>query len=203
MTPYTGPRPSPARGLAPWVLAASAAIALSNAVQCVLNLLERSYQQRRYTANPPSADQVRTAINTIKALGGITSVVVLVWFILALVWSSHRRPRQRLRQAGEQSVEPALRKIEPAVWWTLWVALGLGLLMTFVARGTVHTGMTADDFARYRGFLALSNLARAASWTCWVALVARATQLQTYRESMPMMPAPSPPYAQAWAPPIG
>jgi hypothetical protein len=201
MAPYTGPRPSPARGLAPWVLAASAAIALSNVAQCALNLLERSYQQRRLTTNPPSAAQVRAAINTVKALGTITTLVALVWFVLVIVWASHRRPRQRLRHAGESAVEPSLRTVDPAAWWTLWVALALGVLMTAVARSAVHPGMSADDFARYRGYLALGNIARAGSWTCWVVLVARATAQQSRREAAAMPVAPGPIFAEPWAAP--
>src|SRR5690349_15967928 len=110
-TPYTGPRPSPARPWAPWVVAAAGVIALSNAAQCGLNLLERHYQQQRTTTSPPSVEQVRAALNTLKVLGTISVIAVLVWFVLAIIWGNQRRPKARLRSHGEESVEPALRRV--------------------------------------------------------------------------------------------
>ncbi len=65
----------------------------------------------------------------------------------------------RLRAFGESSVEPALRTVIPAAWWAMWIALAVALIATFVARGVAHPVMNVDDFVRYRGYLALSNLA--------------------------------------------
>src|SRR3954447_18535989 len=102
-TPYTGPRPSPARPWAPWVIAAAAVLALSNAAQCGLNLLERHYQQQRTTSSPPSVEQVRAALDTLRVLGTIILISALVWLILAIVWGNQRRPRARVRSHVEGS----------------------------------------------------------------------------------------------------
>ena len=159
LTPYAGPRPSPARPWAPWVIGGAVVIAVSNAAQCGLNLLERHYQQQRLSPHPPSVDQVRAAVNAVRVLGTLTAIVVLAWLIVAILWSNHRRPRARLRAFGESSVEPALRTVIPAAWWAMWIALAVALIATFVARGIAHPVMNVDDFVRYRGYLALSNLA--------------------------------------------
>jgi hypothetical protein len=181
------------------VIGGSAVIAVSNAAQCGLNLLERHYQQRRLSPHPPSVDQVRAAVNAVRALSTLTAVVVLAWLIVAILWANHRRPRARLRASGESSVEPALRTVIPAAWWAMWIALAVALIATFAARGIAQPAMNVDDFVRYRGYLALSNLGRAVAWMWWALMAARATSLQRERESSASEPPPV--YASAGWPP--
>jgi hypothetical protein len=199
-TPYIGPRPSPARPWAPWVIGGAALIALGNAAQCGLNLLERHYQQQRGTSHPPSLDQVRAAVNAIRTLSTLTAVLLVAWLILAIVWSKQRRPRARLHAFGESSVEPALRSVTPTLWWAMWIGLALALVASLVARGAVHPAMSVDDFVRYRGYLALSDLGRAVAWMCWALMAARATSLQDERERSSTPPRPLA-YASAGWPP--
>jgi hypothetical protein len=172
------------------VIGGAALIALSNAAQCGLNLLERHYQQQRVTLHPPSPDQVRAAINAVKALSTLTAIILLAWLVVALLWANHRRPRARRRAFGESSVEPALRTVIPAAWWAMWIALAVALIATIAARGTAQPAMDVGDFVRYRGYLALGSLGRAVAWMCWALLAARATSLQDERERMVASPSP-------------
>jgi hypothetical protein len=62
--------------------------------------------------------------------------------------------------------------------------------MSLIAGASVHVGMTHEQIATYRTWLALSNLAYAVSWGCLLALVFIATRHQEQREAIS-----PPPYA--------
>jgi len=190
VTSYTGPRPSPARVWAPWVILAAAACALGNLVQCALNLTERHYQQRRLTANPPSPDRIRHTISLIHTFSSVTLIGALVFLVVGTTWSVKRRTRARVSQDGEAGVEPRLRDIQPALYWTVWVLIGVSLLITLTAHSLVHPGMTVQNFVTYRTYLAAGNVTRAILWSCWIATVVLATQAQDRREALPYVEPP-------------
>jgi hypothetical protein len=179
---YTGPIPSPARAWAPWVIVTAAAAAFGNTIVCVLDLMERHYQQQRLTAHPPSVERIRHTIQTIHTVSNLTVVLVIVFAGVGITWSTKRRSKARLRQVGERGVEPALRSVQPIVYFTLFAMVGVSLLFTVLASSGTHPGMTINDFVTFRTRLAVAAAARAVAWACWIALVARATQLQAQRE---------------------
>jgi hypothetical protein len=180
---YTGPRPSPARVWAPWVVVTSSVTAALAATQCWLNLVERHYQQRRLTLSPPSAAQIRHTIDLIHTMRGLSTLSSTAFLVVAVVWSFKRRPRARLKAEGETSVEAALWRVNPIVYGVFWAALAIGLLASLAAGSAVHPGMTIGDFTSYRTRLAFSAGARTVMWLCWIPLVVTATKAQARREA--------------------
>ena len=180
---YTGPRPSPARPWAPWVIVTSAASAIGNAAVCVLNLIERHSQQQRLTGTPPSVAHIQHTLNTIHAFTSFDLIASTAFVVAGVVWSLRRRPKTRLKRDGETAVEPALRKVLPVVYWAFWAMLVGSLLLTASAASVVHTGMTIPEVVSYRARLAGSAATRTVMWACWIPLVIRSTQLQKQREA--------------------
>ncbi len=180
---YAGPRPSPARPWAPWVIATSAAAAFGNAAVCVLNIVERHYQQQRLTSHPPSPQRIHHILNAIRAFTTFDLVAALAFLVVGVTWSIKRRPRTRLKREGEAAVEPALRRVLPLAYGLLFGALIVSIIATTAASSTFHTGMTVSDFVTYRTNLAIGAGARTVMWACWLPLVARATRLQAEREA--------------------
>jgi uncharacterized protein DUF2510 len=180
---YTGPRPSPARAWAPWVVVTSSVTAALAAAQCVLNLVERHYQQRRLSASPPSAAQIRHTLDLIQTTRTLSLLSATAFLVVAVVWSFKRRPRARLKAEGESSVEAALWRVAPIVYAVFWAALVIGVIASLSASSAVHPGMTIGEFTSYRTRLALSAGARTIMWLCWIPLVVMATKAQARREA--------------------
>ena len=103
--------------------------------------------------------------------------------VVGIAWSVKRRPKTRLNFAGEDAVEPALRKVLPVVYGFFWVALVASLLASQFAKSIAHSAVSIDDLVRFRTYLALSAAARTAMWACWIPFVIRATQVQKQREA--------------------
>jgi hypothetical protein len=181
---YIGPMPSPARGWSPWVIATSALTGALAATQCGLNLVERHYQQQRKSPHPPSATQIRNTIHLIHTVGTLTFASAVGFAIVGIVWSAKRRPRARLQRDGEGAVEPSLRRAAPVAYFAFWSALAVAVLFSLVAKAAVHSGMSIDDFVRYRTLLALSAASRTVMWLCWIPLVVEARNVQARREAM-------------------
>jgi hypothetical protein len=78
------------------------------------------------------------------------------------------------------------------LYWAFWCLLAGAFISSTVAHGFVHDGMSVNEFISYRTYLAVGHAARVAMWSCYIALVVLATQLQDRRE------AASPP-SNAWA----
>jgi hypothetical protein len=190
VTPYTGPRPSPARPLAPWVILFSALLALGNAGQFLFNWLERGYQQQVRALNPPSVERIHNTISKIHTLGTFNLVMAAGYLIVAIMWSFRRRSRTRLNRDGEIGVEPALRNISPIAYWTMWVALAASIMLTTLASSHSHSTASVSDFIAFRTYLAFGDVARIVLWSCWIVLVAQATALQTRREAIRTGPRP-------------
>jgi hypothetical protein len=180
---YTGPRPSPARRWAPWVIVASAVLAVANVVMLVLNLIERGYQEQRESGVPPVTTHIRETLDSLHSIGVFSSVLAFAFLILAVTWSMKRRTKVRLARYGEEGVEATLRSVQPTLYWTLWCALGASLVLTLLAQSVVHVGMTVHEFVEYRGYLAAANGTRAVMWGSVIALVVCATRLQDRREA--------------------
>jgi hypothetical protein len=162
---------------------ASGALAFGNAVLCVLNLLERELQQRRMSANPPSAAQVHTLLGRISLVTHFQTIGLIAFVVVALVWGSKRRTRARVARDGENFVEPHLRTVWPNGYYVTFLFGALSILATILATSTRHTGMNVADVVSYRGYLAVSHLFRVALWSTNIALVYRAIQLQDRREA--------------------
>jgi len=183
LAPYTGPRPSPARAWAPWVIVVAAACAFGNAALCVLNLIERRYQQRRLTANPVSVARIRHMISLMHSISVALVFAFLAFLVVWISWSTKRRSRLRVSQDGETGVEPRMRDLQPTLYWTEWVLIGVSLLITLIARSLVHPQMTVQQIVTYRTYLAAGNATRLMLWSCLIASVVVATQAQDRREA--------------------
>ena len=199
LTPYAGPRPSPARPWAPWVIGGAVVIAVSNAAQCGLNLLERHYQQQRLSPHPPSVDQVRAAVNAVRVLGTLTAIVVLAWLIVAILWSNHRRPRARLSRVRGVECRTGVADRDPRR-----LVGDVDRARRGADRDVRRTRGRApgDERRRLRPLPRLSRAQqprRAVAWMCWVLMAARATSRQDERESS--VSEPPPVYASAGWPP--
>jgi hypothetical protein len=179
---YTGPIPSPARRWAPWVVILGIVVMVGYAAQFVLNVIERGYQHQRETGSTPDAAKVHDTLNRLHQFGGYTTIAVIAFLVLVLIWSNQRTSRARIARLGEDGVEPSLRWVQPLVYWALWVAIAVSILATFAASSTSHTGMTVHDFVTYRTELAVANAARVVMWWCWITLVLLATRRQDERE---------------------
>jgi hypothetical protein len=179
---YTGPIPSPARRWAPWVVVSGLVILVGNAAQFVLNVMERGYQQDREHGVPPSVATVKDTLDQLHRIGGYTTIAVVVFLVLAVIWSRQRSSHARIAQYGVDGVEQSLRSVQPVVNIAFWVALAVSLLATFAASSTAHTSMTVHDYVTYRTYLAVSNAARVLMWWCWITLVLLATRRQDDRE---------------------
>jgi len=180
---YTGPTPSPARAWAPWVVIASGVAAIANAVVFVLNLVERHDQQQRLTSDPPSAQDIRSTMDSIRTFSMVALIAAAAFLVVGIIWSMRRRPRDRLHLEGESAVEPALRRVLPFPYWAMWTALVISFVVSFSAGEALHAGMTAQDFVDYRTLLAVGAGFRALVWICWVILVVAATRTQSRREA--------------------
>ena len=180
--PYSGPRPSPARAWALWVLVTAAACGLGNAALLVLNLVERHYQQQRLAGHAPSVTRIRDTLSMIHTFANLTLIAALAFGVLAIFWERKRRPRKRVARDGESGVEPPLRTVLPPVYWTFWVAIGASFVVNTVARSHIHDGSTIDDIISYRTYLAVGHGIRILMWTCVFVLVLTATALQDRRE---------------------
>jgi hypothetical protein len=192
MTAYTGPRPSPAKRWAPALVTLMAIDAVANVVAFGLNLVERHNLERAKSGNPVSRAFLDDTLSTIRALGRISLVVTIGVAIVGVVWSHKRRAPSRKNLGGESAVEPSLHNVSRALNTTFWVMLALAFLATRIAASTQHLGMTADDFIRYRTYLAASDLFRAVMWGSFAALVVKANKLQERRELAPPLPPPLP-----------
>ena len=184
VAPYTGPRPSPARRWFPFVMVVSAAAALGNGAQLVLNLNERRLQVQRKSAHPPSSATIRRAISAIHTVSGLTTAAVVAFVIVGLIWEFRRRNRSRVARDGESGVEMRLRTVWPSCYVLFFAMIGLSIVTSSLASGTTHTGMSIDDFVRFRTYLAAGAAARMVSWFAFIALAARATSIQDHREAI-------------------
>ena len=157
MTPYSGPRPSPARRWSPWVIIVAAAAAVGSAAQVVLNLVERHLMQQTESGNPPTVAKVRAAVSAIHTADHLTLVAVFAFLVVGVGWSISRRSRPRLARDGESGVEPSLRSVCAPVYGAFWICVVLSLVLSQVARSSVHVGSTPADFVQYRGYLAFAR----------------------------------------------
>src|SRR5207245_631933 len=60
---YWGPRPSPARRWAPWLIVAAAVTVTCDVIRVVLNLVERHYQQQIAAGHSPNRATVRHVLS--------------------------------------------------------------------------------------------------------------------------------------------
>jgi hypothetical protein len=165
--PHTAVGAPKSRSWASLVIVTATAAAAGNAAQCLVNLVERHYQEQAAAGHRPPADTIRDALDALHVLGTLTLVATLVFFVAACVWSSKRRQRGAVR----------LRNVCPPVYWLFWGAALSSLVASTVGKSLVHSGMTATDFVHYRTYLAASNAARCVMWLSWVPLVMRASKL--------------------------
>jgi hypothetical protein len=152
----------------------------------VLNLIERRYQQQRLSVHPPDPARIRHMISMIHAFSTVSAISAVAFAVLAITWLTKRRSRARLNQYGEAAVEPRLRDVSPVLYWTIWCLLAASFLLNATARSLVHTGMTPQNFATYRAYLAVGGGVRTGFWSCWIALIAVASQAQDRREALPV-----------------
>ena len=186
---YTGPIPSPAGTWAPWVITTSAVCAFGTAIVCVLDLVERHYQQQRLTARPPSVERIHNTIQTIHAVSNLTFVAAIAFGVVVTIWGVQRRSKARLKQGGESAVEPALRKIDPTpLFHVMCFMPGVSVFLAVLASASTHPGMTIHDVVTYRTLLAVGAAARVVMWVCWIPFVARATRIQAEREGATRSP---------------
>jgi hypothetical protein len=183
MVPYFGPRPSPARRVAPWVIAGAVALALSNLALLVLNLIERRLQQRRTSVHPASPKQIHDTLTRIHTVSGVATAVVVAYAVVAVIWEVKRRSRARVAQYGEAGVEARLR----VVWrrgYAVFIAMIAGsILLSFLTTQVRHSATTIDDIVRYRSYVAAGHAVRIVMWIWLVVLVDRSTQYQERREA--------------------
>jgi uncharacterized membrane protein len=196
--PYTGPRPAPARRWAPWTAATAALLVIGNAVLLVLNLMERRLLTQSKSANPPSRAEITDALGRIHTVSVLMTFALLAFVVVGVTWERKRRSRTRVAQDGETGVEARLRTVWPAGYVVLYAVLAFGLGATLFASTARHNAVTADDFIRYRTFLAAGHATRAVFWSFWIALVLRATQFQEQREAATA----TPPFAGSYPPPL-
>src|SRR5262245_38556349 len=109
ITPYSGPRPSPARRWAPFVILAAVALAFVNAVLLVLNLIERHYQQQRGGGQYVSQSTIHDTVSLIRTVSRLSIAIDVAFLVVAIVWATKRRTRSRLAMGGEASVEASFR----------------------------------------------------------------------------------------------
>jgi hypothetical protein len=180
---YIGPRPSPARVWAPFVVVLCAVLALGNVLMLALNLVERGYQEQRASGVAPALSHIRETLDSLHTIGEFTSWLSLAFVVVAVIWSVKRRTKTRLAADGERGVEAHLRSVNPALYILFWCALGASFLLTIQGRSVVHVGMTPADFVDYRTYLAAANAARAVMWGSLAVLVVLATRRQDRREA--------------------
>lgn len=191
--PYTGPRPSPARRWAPALEAVLGAAVITNVLLFVLNLVERHNLARAKALHPVSRAFFDDTLSTLTALNRIILVVMIAFIVLDIVWVNRRRGSKRRSELGDAGVEPALSVVSRRLWGTFWATFAVSIVAFAIARSSNHIGMTIDDFIKYRTWLAIAALCRAATWGCYLALVVAATRLQHRREAAGMGAAPAPP----------
>jgi hypothetical protein len=191
MTPYTGPRPSPARRWSAPLIVAMAATALGNVVLLGLNLVERHNLARGKAGHPVSQAFFDDTLSAIRGASRITLGTTIAFAVIGIVWATKRRSRRSLSTRGEQGVEVRLTIVSRALYATFWVMLGAAFLTSELAKAKTHGGVTVDDFIQYRTFLAVGNLCRVVMWSAYIALVVKATRYQEQREHM-TSPEPSP-----------
>ena len=179
---YTGPRPSPARVWAKWLIAACAAVVVGNLVALVLTLIERHHLQERLAGNGPSAATFRDTISAINAVSRIAGGFWLALFVLWLGWLFKRRPKER-RTSGESAVEPPLHRIMPRTFWAYWALWAVAIIYGISTRSLVHSDMTTQDYIDYRTHLAVGHLFAIVGYTCLIVLVVGATRIQDRREA--------------------
>jgi hypothetical protein len=182
---YTGPRPSPAKPWAPWVIATSAILALGNVFTCVLNVIERHNQEQRlHGADAVVTAHIQHTLTAIRTASTFDLIAASAFVVVGVVWSVKRRPRARLKRDRETAVEPALRTVSPVVYWTFWVTLAASAILAVSATSFSHPGATVQDFITYRTRLAVSAAFRTVMWACWIPLVILSTKLQERREAV-------------------
>ena len=128
LTPYSGPRPSPARVWTPWVLVTASLCGIGNLALLVLNLVERHYQQQRLAGHSPSVARIRDTLSLIHTLATLTLVASIAFLVVGVTWELKRRTRARVARDGETGVEPSLRSVSPTAFWTFWIAFGASFL---------------------------------------------------------------------------
>src|SRR5262249_8757244 len=114
--PYSGPRPSKARRWAPWVVIGFALVSFGNAVQAVLNLVERGYQQDLAAGKHVDPSSVHDTVKTIQSVGRLTALAAFIAVPVFLVWVYKRRSRKLLRLGGEFATQPRLSVVWPRVY---------------------------------------------------------------------------------------
>ena len=182
VTPYTGPRPAPSHRWAPWVLAAAAALVVLQLVSTVVNLWERSILSHP-VPTPSQLTRTHQLLSTLKVTGRVTLGFVAVFLVLDLTWQVKRRARTRVQSYGERGVEPRLRNLSPGIYFGMVSAGILSIVVSRIANGQVHPGMTRHDFVNYRALFAMSHALSAAFWASIVVLVLKAQTLQRAREA--------------------
>ncbi len=179
---YTGPRPSPARGWAKWLVGACAGVVVSNLVSLVLTLIERHHLQQRLAGGGPSAATFRRTLSAITAVSRVAGAFGVAVFIVWLCWLIARRPKER-RTTGESAVELPLHRIMVRTFWAFWSLWAIGFVFAISSRSLVHSNMTTQDYIDYRTHLAVGHLFAMAVYSCLIVLVVGATRFQDRREA--------------------
>ena len=187
IAPYTGPRPAPSHRWAPWVLATAAALVVLQLVATAVNLWERSILGHP-VSTPSQLERTHQLLSTLKVTGRVTLGFVALFFVLDVTWSVKRRTRTRVQTHGERGVEPRLRTAFPAIYFGMMSAGIAGVVVSRIANGQLHLGMTRHEFVGYRTLYATSHTLTAVFWASFVVLVLNAQALQRAREAQSLAP---------------
>ena len=181
-SPYAGPRPSPARRWAPWVMTGGVLFAVADGITAVMNLRERQLQQQRLSGHPPQGYQVHDVLSVITAASRIRLVLVVAVAVVTIGWARARRNRARLQTDGEAGVEPRLFQVVPKLYGAYLLLVVVALVMNSVTSSAVHSATTVSDIVAYRTDFAVADGLRCAMWVVFVVMVSRVTRLQDARE---------------------
>lgn len=185
VTPYTGPRPAPSHRWAPWLLATVAALFVLEVVSAVVNLWERSILSHP-VPTPSQLARTHQLLSTLKVTGRVTLGFVALFVVLDLTWHVKRRTRTRVQTYGERGVEPRLRSVSAVTYFGMMGAGVASIVVSRVANGRLHLGMTRHDFTSYRTLFAISHALSAVLWVSIVVLVLKAQALQRVRDNQPV-----------------
>jgi hypothetical protein len=204
---YTGPRPSPARRWAPWVIATSVGLALCSAVLLVLNLVERDLLDQVASGESSPRSQMHSVLSVIGTTTTVLRVMIVPALIVSVGWAVSRRTRARVSRGGEPSVEPHLLRVWPLGYRVAVATTVLIVLGALRARAIRSSATSAADFVEYRTFLAVVYGLLIVSCVLQVLLVLRATSLQDQREAdsraADVEPQPVPDRSDPVAPDVG
>ncbi|HEY1738115.1 MAG TPA: hypothetical protein VGI86_05365, partial [Acidimicrobiia bacterium] len=181
---YLGPRPSPARRWAPWVVLGALLTVVADLVAMSFELVERHWQQRLAARNSVSSATIRSAVAHIQDAHNVAVGTAIVTLALWLVWATRRRSRKRVAAHGEVGVERPLREVVPWAVGLVVLTVLASVVCTHIGLGELPpSGRTAADFASYRGWRAASWCCAAATYAALASVVVTATRGQARREA--------------------